>query len=109
MVIYEHLQNIGAITELEFRQIMEVNRNVEVIGITYKENISRELTLLGPAETLPLLLSLSACLQNDKWTGVKVSQGTGCQLLITILTTLYLCVCVAKFQEFLQPQYFVGF
>ena len=59
VVIYEHLQNIGAITELEFRQIMEVNRNVEVIGITYKENISRELTLLGPAETLPLLLSLS--------------------------------------------------
>ena len=53
VVIYEHLQNIGAITELEFRQIMEVNRNVEVIGITYKENISRELTLLGPAGTLP--------------------------------------------------------
>ena len=66
MVIYEHLQNIGAITELEFRQIMEVNRNVEVIGITYKENISEDLTLLGPAETLPLPPPLSLCMFT-KW------------------------------------------
>ena len=41
-LVYEHLYNISSIKELEFRQIMEVNRNVEVIGITHKENISSE-------------------------------------------------------------------
>ena len=40
LIIYEHLLNIGTIKELEFRQIMEVNRTLEVIGITHKENFS---------------------------------------------------------------------
>ena len=40
-LVYEHLYTISPIKELEFRQIMEVNRNVEVIGIIHKENISK--------------------------------------------------------------------
>lgn len=79
----------------EFRQIMELNRNVEVKELRTKRTFQVGVIFLTCWDSLRPASSISgcACLQNDKWSGGRVSQGGS----LTLQLRHYFCPsCVAQ-------------